>query len=74
LAVQEEALVDLVYQLPKEVLRTQAVLVFPFQSQVHRPHMQQAEMAILTGQHRNSLQVLLEQVTEVALDLQVVQV
>jgi hypothetical protein len=74
LAVQEEALVDLVYQLPKEVLLTQAVLVFPFQSQVHRPHMQQAGMAILTGQHRNSLQVLLEQVTEVALDLQVVQV
>jgi hypothetical protein len=36
--------------------------------------MQQAEMAILTRQHRNSLQVLLEQVTEVALDLQVVQV
>jgi hypothetical protein len=74
LAVQEEALVDLVYQLPKEVLLTQAVLVFPFQSQVHRPRMQQVEMAILTGQHRNSLQVLLEQVMEVALDLQVVQV
>jgi hypothetical protein len=74
LAVQEEALVDLVYQLPKEVLRTQAVLVFPFQSQAHRPRMQPGEMAILTGRLRNNLQVLPEQVMVVVLDPQVVQV
>jgi hypothetical protein len=74
LAAVGVALVDLVYQLPKEVLHTRAVLVFLFQSQVHQRHMQQVEMVIHMLRRAFSPQVLPEQVMEAARDLQVDQV